>query len=216
MREILGYGSSLDGFRVSDPDPSGQGAVQSMRRAMKSAGLQPDDIDCVNAHGTGTPKNDVTETAAIKEVLGTRAYEIPVHAVKSMTGHMIAASGAAEAAAAALTLSRRHGSADDQSRQARPDVRPGLCSPTVPGRLTGDTVLSNSFGFGGQNATLILREVAMMDADAFLRVLRSRRSIRQFSDSQARPGVDRAADRGGLLGPVEPQPPGLEIHCVRG
>ncbi len=153
--EILGYGSSLDGFRVSDPDPSGQGAVQSMRRAMKSAGLAAGDIDCVNAHGTGTPKNDVTETSAIKEVLGRRAYEIPVHAVKSMTGHMIAASGAAEAAAAALTLSRRI--VPPTVNLERPDPMCDL--DYVPGRarpFEGHTVLSNSFGFGGQNATLVL------------------------------------------------------------
>jgi 3-oxoacyl-[acyl-carrier-protein] synthase II len=126
-----------------------------MRRAMKSAGLAPDDVDCVSAHGTGTPKNDVTETTAIKEVLGARAYKVPVHAVKSMTGHMIAASGAAEAAAAALTLSRRM--VPPTVNLERPDP---MCDldyvPACARPFDGDTVLSNSFGFGGQNATLIL------------------------------------------------------------
>ncbi len=152
--EVLGYGCSMDGFRVSDPEPSGRGAVQSMTMALADANLSPEQIDCVSAHGTGTVKNDAVETAAIKEVLGPRAYRVPVHAVKSMTGHMIAASGAVEAAAAALTL--RH-------RRVPPTINLHACDPQcdldyVP--LTarpfeGRTVLSNSFGFGGQNATLI-------------------------------------------------------------
>ena len=152
--EILGYGSSMDGFRVSDPEPSGHGAVRSMAAAMAGAGLTPRQIDGVSAHGTGTPKNDVVETAAIKEVLGRRAYEVPVHAVKSMTGHMIAASGAVEAAAAALTI---------WSRCVPPTIHLDTPDPDcdldyVPGHarpFSGRTVLSNSFGFGGQNATLI-------------------------------------------------------------
>ena len=153
--EVVGYGSSLDAYAVSDPDPSGRGAAASMQRAMRQAGLGPNDIDCVNAHGTGTAKNDVVETAAIKEVLGRRAHEIPVHAVKSMTGHMIAASGAIEAATAALTLSRRTVPPTINLRQPDPqcdlDYVPGVARPFL-----GTTVLSNSFGFGGQNATIIL------------------------------------------------------------
>jgi 3-oxoacyl-[acyl-carrier-protein] synthase II len=153
--EVVGYGSSLDAFAVSDPDPSGRGAVESMRRAMRSAGLGPQDIDCVNAHGTGTPKNDIVETAAIKEALGRRAYEIPVHAVKSMTGHMIAASGAVEAATAAMTLARH--TVPPTINLRKPDPQCDL--DYVPGTarsFRGETVLSNSFGFGGQNATIIL------------------------------------------------------------
>jgi 3-oxoacyl-[acyl-carrier-protein] synthase II len=153
--EVIGYGSSLDAFAVSDPDPSGRGAVDSMRRAMRTAGLGPDDIDCVSAHGTGTPKNDAIETAAVKEVLGWRAYEIPVHSVKSMTGHLIAASGAVAAVAAALTLAR--GIVPPTTNLRRPDPQCDL--DYVPGAaraFAGKTVLSNSFGFGGQNATIIL------------------------------------------------------------
>ncbi len=125
---------------------------------MRSAGLGPEDIDCVNAHGTGTPKNDVVETVAIKEVLGRRAHEIPVHSVKSMTGHMIAASGAVEAAAAALTLARHAVPPTINLRNPDPqcdlDYVPGSARP-----FSGETVLSNSFGFGGQNATIILRKL---------------------------------------------------------
>jgi len=152
--EAVGYGSSMDGFRVSDPDPNGKGAVRSMTAAMADAGLAPGQIDCVSAHGTGTPKNDVVETCAIKEVLGPHAHEVPVHAVKSMTGHMIAASGAVEAAAAALTISQRCVpptiNLDTPDPECDLDYVRGKARP-----FNGNTVLSNSFGFGGQNATLI-------------------------------------------------------------
>jgi len=156
--EVAGYGSSLDAFRVTDPEPDGRGAVLSMTRAIKDAGLQPEDIDCVNAHGTGTPKNDVAETLAIKRVLGSRAGTVPVTANKSMTGHMIAASGAVEAAASALTLFA--GQVPPTINLARPDPRCDLDHVAHRSRaFSGRTVLSNSFGFGGQNATLVLRRV---------------------------------------------------------
>ncbi len=154
VAEVLGYGSSMDAFRVSDPDPDGKGAIRSMIMAMEEAGLVPAQIDCVNAHGTGTPKNDVVETNAIKKVLGSRAYEVPVHAVKSMTGHMIAASGAVEAAAAALTIAEK--CVPPTINLEKPDPECDL--DYVPGKARpfyGKTVLSNSFGFGGQNATLV-------------------------------------------------------------
>lgn len=152
--EILGYGSSLDAFGVSDPEPCGRGAIDSMRRALRSASLSPDQIDCVNAHGTGTPKNDAVETAAIKAVLGPRAREIPVHSIKSMTGHMIAASGALEAAVAALTIAR--GTVPPTINLGHPDPQCDLdYVPDHARPFTGNCVLSNSFGFGGQNATLI-------------------------------------------------------------
>ena len=152
--EVLGYGSSLDAFRVSDPAPDGRGAILSMETALRDARLDAGRIDCVNAHGTGTPKNDAAETLAIKTVLGRRAREIPVHAVKSMTGHLIAASGAVEAVASVLTLSEGVVPPTINLRKPDPecdlDYVPGEARP-FPGR----TVLSNSFGFGGQNATLI-------------------------------------------------------------
>ena len=154
--EVVGYASSLDGFRVSDPDPTGQGAVQSMARALKSADLPGSAIDCVSAHGTGTPKNDAVETAAIKDVLGQHAYDIPVHAVKSMTGHMIAASGSCEAVAAVLTLARRQVPPTINLRVPDPECDLDYVSDGAR-PFSGKTVLSNSFGFGGQNATLIFR-----------------------------------------------------------
>jgi 3-oxoacyl-[acyl-carrier-protein] synthase II len=153
--ELLGYGSSMDAYRVSDPSPTGRGAVLSMTAALTDSGLEPEQIDCISAHGTGTPQNDIVETAAIREVLESRAEQIPVHAVKSMTGHMIAASGAVEAVAAVMTLTRRRVPATINLRQE--DIECGL--DYVPGaarEFGGATVMSNSFGFGGQNATLIL------------------------------------------------------------
>jgi len=105
--EVLGYGSSLDAYRVTDPEPNGRGAALSMTKAIRDAGLRPENIACINAHGTGTPKNDVAETLAIKQTLGAHAHAIPVTANKSMTGHMIATSGALEAIASAMTLFTR-------------------------------------------------------------------------------------------------------------
>jgi 3-oxoacyl-[acyl-carrier-protein] synthase II len=154
--EIVGYGSALDAFRVSDPEPSGRGAALSMARALRDAALSPAEIDCINAHATGTPKNDAVETAAIKEVFGLRAREIPVHAVKSMTGHLIAASGAVEAVAAVLTLSEHV--VPPTINLHTPDPECDLDYVAEGARpFAGRTVLSNSFGFGGQNATLLFR-----------------------------------------------------------
>ena len=152
--ELLGYGCSMDAFRVSDPEPNGQGAVESMEQALCSAAVRAHQIDCISAHGTGTPTNDVVETAAIKEVLGPRAYEIPVHAVKSMTGHMIAASGALEAVAAVMTIARR--TVPPTINLEKPDRQCDLDYVSDGAReFSGSTVLSNSFGFGGQNASLL-------------------------------------------------------------
>ncbi len=125
-----------------------------MKKAIADAGLVPDQIDGVNAHGTGTPKNDNVETIAIKEALGARARQIPVHALKSMTGHLIGASGAMEAATSVLTLQRELIPPTINLQNPDPDCDLDY----VPERARpfhGKTVLSNSFGFGGQNATLI-------------------------------------------------------------
>jgi 3-oxoacyl-[acyl-carrier-protein] synthase II len=129
-----------------------------MTRALADAGLRPETIDSVNAHGTGTPKNDVVETQAIKQALGPRAREIPVNAIKSMTGHMIATSGAFEAAVSALTLFTGNIPPTINLHQA--DAQCDLdYVPNHSRPFAGRTVLSNSFGFGGQNATLIFSRV---------------------------------------------------------
>jgi len=152
--EVLGYGTSLDAYRATDPEPGGKGAVRSMRRALADALLQPDDVDAINAHGTGTPKNDIAETRAIKEALGARAHAIPVTANKSMTGHLIAASGALEAAVSAMTL--QTGWMPPTIHLDHPDPLCDLDFVTGGKRVfEGEIVLSNSFGFGGQNASLV-------------------------------------------------------------
>jgi 3-oxoacyl-[acyl-carrier-protein] synthase II len=154
--EVIGYGSSLDAYRVTDPEPNGRGAVLSMSRALQDARLTPEAVDGVNAHGTGTPKNDVVETRALKQVLGARAGAIPVTANKSMTGHMIATSGALEAIASALTLHTRK--VPPTINLACPDPECDLDYVAGGCRdFAGHTVLSNSFGFGGQNAALLFR-----------------------------------------------------------
>jgi 3-oxoacyl-[acyl-carrier-protein] synthase II len=152
--EVIGYGSTMDAYRVSDPHPGGLGAIRCMRRALVDASVEISAIDSINAHGTGTPKNDLSETLAIKEVFGARAYAVPMTANKSMTGHMIAASGAAEAATSALTLFHRRISPTINLKESDPQC--DLDYVTEGSReFLGHTVLSNSFGFGGQNATLI-------------------------------------------------------------
>ena len=153
--ELLGYGTTLDAYRVTDPEPHGKGAVTSMTRAMVDAGLEPEGVDCVNAHGTGTPKNDIAETRALKQALGARALQIPITANKSMTGHLIAASGAVEAAASALTLFTRTVPPTINLSTRDPECDLDYV-PEGSRPFNGRTVLSNSFGFGGQNATLIL------------------------------------------------------------
>ena len=152
--ELLGYGASMDAFHLTDPQPEGRGAVQSMTSAMRDASLDAAQIDAINAHGTGTPKNDSVEAQAITTVFGARARQIPVSAIKSMTGHLIAASGAVEALASVLSLSE-----GVLPPTINLDVRDVACDlnfvPNVARPFYGNTVLSNSFGFGGQNATLI-------------------------------------------------------------
>jgi 3-oxoacyl-[acyl-carrier-protein] synthase II len=126
---------------------------------VRDAGLDDADIDAINAHGTGTPKNDAVEAQAISTVFGVRAKMIPVSAIKSMTGHLIGASGAVEAAASVLTLSE--GVLPPTINMEARDVACDLdFVPNVSRPFTGNTVLSNSFGFGGQNATLIFGKVA--------------------------------------------------------
>jgi 3-oxoacyl-[acyl-carrier-protein] synthase II len=156
VAEVIGFATTLDAFRVSDPAPDGEGAARSMCRAIADAGLSPEQIGAINAHGTGTPKNDAAEALAIGRVFGANARRIPVTANKSMTGHMIAASGAFEAAASALTL--HTGWLPPTINLTHPDPLCDLDHVLGARRLyAGDTVLSNSFGFGGQNASLVFR-----------------------------------------------------------
>ncbi|MCX8043169.1 MAG: beta-ketoacyl-[acyl-carrier-protein] synthase II [Desulfobacterota bacterium] len=152
---IAGYGASIDAYKVTDPHPEGTGAVIAMRQALQDAGMQPDEIQYINAHGTATPKNDKIETRAIKEVFGTAAYHIPVSSTKSMIGHLMAAGGALELIACVLGI--EHGFLPPTINYETPD--PDCDLDYVPNRARDcavRTALSNSFGLGGQNASLIV------------------------------------------------------------
>ncbi len=154
--KVAGYASSSDAFHIAAPDPGGEGAVRAMNLAIQNAGIHPGEIDYINAHGTSTPANDATETAAIKKLFGDHAYQIPISSTKSMVGHAMGASGAIEAIACALTL---HNSAIHPTiNYETPD--PELDLDYVPNesrQVQVNTILSNSFGLGGQNACLVLK-----------------------------------------------------------
>ena len=157
--EVVGYGSTADAFRLTDTHDEGRGGIACIREALADARLNPEQIDYINAHGTSTSVNDSIETLAIKKTFGDSAYKVPISSTKSMMGHLIAAAGSVEAIICLLT------------------IRDGVMAPTInldhPGedcdldyiphearRKRVDTALSNSFGFGGQNTSLIFRRFA--------------------------------------------------------
>jgi 3-oxoacyl-[acyl-carrier-protein] synthase II len=156
--EILGYGMAGDAYHITQPHPQGHGAIRSMKMAIRNSGLQPSDIQYVNAHGTSTFYNDKLETAAIKNVLGEHAYKIPVSSTKSMTGHLLGAAGALEAAVCLLTM--RDGKVPPTINYCTPDPECDLdYVPNVARDATVNYSLSNSFGFGGHNVTLVFGNV---------------------------------------------------------
>ncbi len=156
LAEIVGYGSSADAFRITDQDPAGDGAATSMRAALADAGLGVEAIDYISAHGTGTQQNDQVETRAVKAVFGDRAMDVPVSSVKSMLGHLIAAAGATELITCVLAM--RDGVVPPTANYQHPDPDCDLdYVPNAPREMPVRTCMSNSFGFGGQNNTLIIR-----------------------------------------------------------
>lgn len=156
LAEIVGYGMSGDAFHVTMPDETGSGAIRVMERAIKDAGISPDQIGYVNAHGTSTPYNDKFETLAIKKVFGDRAYELPVSSTKSMTGHALGAAGGIEAVFSILAM--RENTLPPTINYEHPDPDCDLdYVPNEPRQTSVDYVLSNSFGFGGTNACLIFK-----------------------------------------------------------
>jgi 3-oxoacyl-[acyl-carrier-protein] synthase II len=153
--EVTGYGSSFDAYGITRPEPEGKGAALSMRSALKEARQDPADVDYINAHGTSTRLNDLMETVAVKRVFGHRAAKIPMSSQKSMVGHLIGASGALEAAATALSLER--GVVPPTINQETPDPECDLdYVPNTAREIPLRTAISNSFGFGGQNASLVM------------------------------------------------------------
>ncbi|HEX2057131.1 MAG TPA: beta-ketoacyl-ACP synthase II [Actinomycetota bacterium] len=156
IARLAGYGASADAFHLTQPDPEGDGAVRAMTMALDDAGVTPQDVDYVNAHGTSTPYNDRVETLALKRALGTESKRIPVTSTKSQTGHLLGAAGALEAAATALIIERgiipRTLNLEDPDPECDLDYVPGEAREERVG-----VALSNSFGFGGQNACLVLR-----------------------------------------------------------
>ena len=155
LAELSGYGTSDDAYHISAPAEGGEGAALCMQLALENAGLTVDDIGYINAHGTSTKLNDKGETAAIKSVFGERAYQIPVSSTKSMTGHLLGASGALEAVFCTKAL--KDGVLPPTINYETPDPECDLdYVPNEARKVTVKHVLSNSFGFGGHNATLII------------------------------------------------------------
>ena len=155
LAEIVGYGASADAFRITDQDPEGEGAAASMQAALADAGLSPGDIDYVSAHGTGTKQNDQVETRAMKVVFGDLAKRVPVSSVKSMFGHLIAAAGATELITCVLAMRDQVIPPTTNYRHPDPDCDLDYV-PNEPRKAAVRTCMSNSFGFGGQNNTLIV------------------------------------------------------------
>ncbi len=156
LAELVGYGLSADAYHITQPAPGGEGALRSMRAALHHAGLSPDDIDYINAHGTSTPAGDIAETEAIKRLLGERAYRVPVSSSKSQFGHLLGAAGAIEAIVSILAI--QEGLLPPTINYTTPDPQCDLdYVPNTPRTARVDVVLSNSFGFGGHNVSLIFR-----------------------------------------------------------
>lgn len=153
--EITGFGMSGDAFHITAPAPEGEGAARSMAAALKDAGIKPEDVDYINAHGTSTPDNDKTETMAIKRVFGDYAYKVAISSTKSMIGHLLGAAGAVEAIACICAI--RDGIVPPTINYETPDPECDLdYVPNEPRKMPVKIAMSNSFGFGGHNATLIL------------------------------------------------------------
>ena len=158
LAELVGYAATSDAYHITEPGPEGLSAAKAMKLALKKAGLKPEKIDYINAHGTSTPLNDLQETQAIKVAMGEEAHRVPISSTKSMTGHLLGAGGALEAAASVLAI--RDGIIPPTINLEQPDPDCDLDytpNEARPGRIR--TAMSNSFGFGGHNSVLIFSAV---------------------------------------------------------
>jgi 3-oxoacyl-[acyl-carrier-protein] synthase II len=157
--EIAGYGYNGDAYHITAPSPDGDGAIRCIRMALKDAGMSPEQIDYINAHGTSTDLNDASETLAIKQVFGDYAYKVPISSTKSMIGHLLGAAGAVEAIFSVLSI--RDQVCPPTINYETPDPECDLdYVPNTARQHKVDVALSNSFGFGGTNAVLIFRRFA--------------------------------------------------------
>jgi len=155
--EIVGYGMSADAYHMTAPDPQGEGAVRCMRLAVYDAGLKPEDVDYINAHGTSTVYNDKIETLAIKKVFGEYARKVAISSTKSITGHLLGASGGVEAIACVLAM--RDNIVPPTINYETPDPECDLdYTPNKARKRDLDVVMTNSLGFGGHNASLVLKK----------------------------------------------------------
>jgi len=157
LAEMTGYGASSDAYHITQPSEDGSGATKAIKITLSKAGLTPNDVDYINAHGTSTPLNDKVETIAIKAVFGDRAYHIPISSTKSMTGHLIGGAGAIEAAICVMAI--QNGIIPPTINLTHPDPECDLDYVANTGRHAKiTTAMSNSFGFGGHNSVLIFRK----------------------------------------------------------
>jgi 3-oxoacyl-[acyl-carrier-protein] synthase II len=156
--EVVGYGLTGDAYHLTAPAPGGEGAARCMKMALKGAGINPEDVDYINAHGTSTPMNDLYETMAIKTVFGDHAKKVMVSSTKSMTGHLLGAAGGIEAAFTLLAM--QNGVVPPTINYSEPDPECDL--DYVPNTARDAQItyaLSNNFGFGGTNATLLFKKI---------------------------------------------------------
>ncbi len=157
LAEMTGYGASSDAYHITQPSEDGSGATKAIKITLSKAGLTPNDVDYINAHGTSTPLNDKVETKAIKAVFGDRAYHMPISSTKSMTGHLIGGAGAIEAAICVMAI--QNGIIPPTINLTHPDPECDLdyvANAARHAKIT--TAMSNSFGFGGHNSVLIFRK----------------------------------------------------------
>lgn len=157
--EVAGYGTNGDAYHITAPRPDGTTQLRCMRNALADAGIAPEDVDYINAHGTSTHLNDMCETTAVKELLGSHAYEIPMNSIKSMTGHLLGAAGAVEAVDCVLSMEKSmiHPTINLKERDPECDLDYVTEGPRA---VKIDVAMSNSFGFGGHNAVLVLKRWA--------------------------------------------------------
>jgi len=157
IAELVGYGATADANHITQPGPNGEGGARAMKRALEQAHMDPKDISYINAHGTSTPLNDRFETMAIKSVFNKNAYKTPISSTKSMTGHLLGASGALEAVISVMAISKSQIPPTINFKNPDPDCDLDY-TPNEARELPVDSAMSNSFGFGGHNASLVFQK----------------------------------------------------------